>query len=138
MALILWQSHSAGAPPDRVIFVGSSVGTGDFSFESSLNSSQIPAVAFYAEGQDKFWVSIGGTITSQIAQTSQSCALPLPPYAVSATCSIANFDEQATIQLEEFTDLTSAPPRTEIVIPRQTMRGVWQSITEVKPITLSN
>jgi hypothetical protein len=135
MALILWQSHAANAPPDRVLFIGSDVGDGDFSFASS--TTQIPAFAFYAEGQDKLWASISGTISSRITATNQSCALPLPPYAVSATCSIANFDEQADILLEDFTALTSTGPSIRIVIPHQNLRGVWQKITQVKPITIA-
>ena len=138
MALILWQSHSANAPPDRILFIGSNVGSGDFSFASDVNQTQIPAFAFYAEGQDKLWASTSGTISSQITATSQSCGLPLPPYAVTATCSIANFDEQASIQLEDFTALTNTGPSIAIVIPRQTMRGVWQRITQTRPVTLTN
>ncbi|HUR00738.1 MAG TPA: hypothetical protein VM166_14905 [Gemmatimonadaceae bacterium] len=137
LAVILWQSHSANAPPDRILFLGSNVGSGDFSFASDLNITQIPAFAFYAEGQEKLWASVSGTISSQITPTSQSCALPLPPYAVSATCNIANFDEQANIVLEDFSALTSTGPSINIVIPRQTLRGVLQNITQVKPITIT-
>jgi hypothetical protein len=137
LAVILWQSHSASAPPDRVLFLGSSVGSGDFSFASDLNVTQIPAFAFYAEGQNRLWASVSGTITSQITPTSESCALPLPPYAVSATCTIATFDEQANIQLEDFTALTNTAPQINIVIPRQTLRGVLHNITQVKPITIT-
>lgn len=136
MGLILWQSHSSNERPDRVLYISSAVGSGDFSFAASLNALQLPAFALYSEGQNSLWVSISGTITSLISATSQSCALPLPPYAVSATCSIANFDEQANIQLEDFTSLTNTAPPINIVIPRQTMYGVWQSITQVKPVTV--
>lgn len=134
MALLLWQSHSATAPPDRVLIIGSGIGNGDFNFASSLNTTQLPAFAFYAEGQEKLWASVSGTITSQITATNQSCALPLPPYATSATCSIANFDEQANITLEDFTALTNAGPTINITIPRQIILGAWQNITVVKPI----
>jgi hypothetical protein len=138
LAVILWQSHSASAPPDRVLFIGSSIGSGNFSFAADVNTTQIPAFAFYAEGQEKLWASISGTIASQIAETNESCALPPPPYAVSATCNIATFDEQANIQLEDFTALTSTGPSINIVIPRQTLRGVWQKITQVRPITIAH
>ena len=66
LALVLWQSHSASLPPDRILFISSSVGSGDFSFASSIDNSQIPAFAFYSETQNSLWGSTSGTITSQI------------------------------------------------------------------------
>lgn len=133
--LLLWQSHSAQAPPDRVLILGSDVGSGTFSFADNFGAG-LPAFAFYSEGQDRVWFSTAGNISSQITATNASCSLPLPPYAVSADCRVANFDEQASIELEEFSDVNGTKPPISIVIPRQTIRGVWQSITQTRTVTL--
>jgi hypothetical protein len=146
LAVIMWQSHSASAPPDRLVFMVADVGTSDFSvgFLSEPTSTiAVPAFALYLEGEDSFWLSRSGTLTSQVAVTSQSCSLPLPPYAKSGTCSVATFDEQGAITFEE---LTETGPGTysrhegearqrNLTIPRQTIHGLWQVITETQPFT---
>lgn len=138
LALILWQSHSASAPPDRLIFIAGDVGTTNFDFFSALTSTtEVPTgIAVYMEGEDNFWVSLSGTLTSQVAATSQSCELPLPPYAKAGSCSVATFDEQGAITFEGFSETVPSTERLNLTISRQTIHGLWQAITETQPVTL--
>jgi hypothetical protein len=135
VGLILWQSHSASAPPDRLIFITADVGTSDFDF-SNVATDAIPAVALYLEGEDNLWASLSGTLTSQVAATNQSCGLPLPPFAKAGSCSVATFDEQGTITFESFSDAGASTSHLNLTIPRQIIRGLWLTITEVQPVTL--
>jgi hypothetical protein len=67
-----------------------------------------------------------------VSASSQSCAVPLPPYAKSGSCKVATFDEEGTINLDPF----SGTNRMALVIPRQTIHGIWQTITETQTVTL--
>jgi hypothetical protein len=142
LALILWQSHSAFAPPDRMILIVADVGTASFDFAYDFPGPiELPAgVAMYVEGEDDVWMSIAGTLTSQVTATSQSCALPLPPYAKSGSCNIATFAEQGAITFEPMVDVTTIPStrRLNVTIPSRTIRGLWQAITETQPYTPPN
>ncbi len=136
--LIFWQSHSASLPPDRLLMIVADQGTTDFSFDLAdpLADLSTPGFALYGQpGQDNFWISSGGTLTSAITATGAGCSIPLPPYATSATCSIASFDEQGSITLEP--EVTGAGGNVTVTIPRQGIAGVWEQITGVQPITLS-
>jgi hypothetical protein len=142
LGVLLWQSHSASAPPDRMIFLLADAGTINFDFASNFydigpNPPPLPGIGIYMENFEDIWLSMSGTLTSQIAATSQSCGLPLPPYAKSGSCSIATFDEQGTITFAEFSETGTGARYRVITIPRQTIRGLWQSITETQPIDLS-
>jgi len=135
-AIILWQAHSATVVPDRMIFIATDAGTVNFGLASTpLNG--IPAFAIYLEGGNNLWSSPSGSITSQIAATSGTCNFPLPPYAKSATCSVATFDEQASIVLEPFSLALPGTQQLNIGIPRQTLHGLWLSISEVQPVPLT-
>jgi hypothetical protein len=142
LGLILWQSHSAFAPPDRMILVVGDIGTIDFNslaileYTADGTAAATSGVAIYLEGEDKFWISQSGTLTSQVAATSQSCGLTLPPYAKSASCSIATFNEQGAITFEGFTETGPSTERLTVTIPRQTLHGLWLAITETQPITV--
>jgi hypothetical protein len=140
LALILWQSHSASAPPDRLIFIAADVGTSNFDFYSDLPSPiELPtAFAMYVEDEDNVWFSVSGTLTSQVGATSESCTIPLPPYAKSGSCNVATFDEQGAITFEPMLETSPIPStrRLNVTIPRQTVRGLWQAITETQPVTL--
>ena len=145
VVLLLWQSHSAFVPPDRMIFIAADVGTTnfefDYNFEFETDPAPIdvpPAFAMYVEGEDDLWMSLSGTLTSQVAATSESCSIPLPAYAKSGTCNVATFDEQGAITFEPFSDFSPIPStrRLNVTIPRQTIRGLWQVITETQPYTL--
>lgn len=129
LALILWQSHSAKQPPDRLALIFGNTGTIDFDL---VDLTAFPPVALYFEGVD-IWGSISGTLTSNVSATSVACAVPLPIFAKSGSCSFATFDEQGTIELEGFS--AGAQPLT-LVIPRQTILGIWQTITETKTLVL--
>ena len=134
---ILWQSHSQTAAPDRIIVIAADEGTSNFDFlPPDLTAG--PALAIYLEGQnpDDAMLSDTGTLTSQVVATGASCALPLPPYAKAATCSIATFDEQGTISFSPLTDSPSST-QTVVTIPRQTLHGLWEAITETQPVALT-
>ncbi|MDP9206090.1 MAG: hypothetical protein M3P12_11680 [Gemmatimonadota bacterium] len=141
LAVLLWQSHSASAPPDRLIFIAGDAGTSNFDFFTSFTSTtpttDLPAVAIYMQGIDDFWVSLSGTLTSQVAATNQSCGLPLPPYAKAGSCSIATFDEQGAITFEEYSETGPTAKRLNVTIPRQTIHGLWQTITETQAVAFS-
>jgi hypothetical protein len=145
LGVIMWQSHSAFEPPDRMILIIADVGTVGFDFDSFViydptavpTTLPMPGIAMYLEGEDNFWVSLSGSLTSQVAATSQSCGLPLPPYAKAGSCSIATFDEQGAITFERFTeDGTPSAQRLNLTIPRQTIQGLWLNVTETQPVTL--
>lgn len=144
LGVILWQSHSAFAPPDRMVFIVADVGTVDFDFDSFVifdpstqpTTPPIPGFAIYLEGEDDFWMSLSGSLTSQVAATSQSCGMQLPPYAKAGACSIATFDEQGAITFERVTETGATAERLNVTIPRQTIHGLWLNITETQPYTL--
>jgi hypothetical protein len=125
-----------------MIFIVGDIGTVDFNslytydIETDALGVDPPGVAMYLEGANSFWISESGTLTSQIAATSQSCGLPLPPYAKSGSCSIAAFDEQAAITFQAFSETGPSTRRLNFTIPRQTIHGLWLAITETQPIAL--
>jgi hypothetical protein len=130
-ALILWQSHSADTPPDKLALIAGEVGSMNFA-DVTTGTGAPPGFALYTEGQDEVWVSVTGSLTSNVSASSQSCAVPLPPYAKSGSCNIAAFDEQGTINFEPVTGVSTK----DIVIPRQTIDGIWLTITETQTVTL--
>ena len=130
-ALILWQSHSADTPPDRLALIVGDVGSINFA-DVTTGTGASPAFALYTEGQDVVGISVAGTLTSNVSASSQSCAVPLPPYAKSGSCNVAAFDEQGTVNFEPVTGTTAK----DIVISRQTIDGIWLTITETQTVTL--
>jgi hypothetical protein len=135
LAVILWQSHSASEKPDRIAIIAADVGTSDFSFDSNDLAG-----AIYIEGENSFWLSQSGTLTSAVSATSQTCNLPLPLYAKSGHCNIATFVESGSVVLEPFSfvngSVVSGPTKT-FTIPPQTLHGLWLAVTEVQPIGLT-
>lgn len=129
--LMLWQSHAASSPPDRMVFIVGDEGTTNFDFSSS---TPIPGFAFYIEGAN-FLLSSAGNLTSRTASTGTACSIPLPPDAKSATCTISTFSEQGTITFEPDVDAAGSAPRT-VTIAAQSVDGVWLAITEIQPLTL--
>lgn len=129
--MILWQSHSADTPPDRIVLIVGDVGAMNFE-DLTTGTSAPPGFAIYRETQNDVWVSVSGTLTSNVAATSQTCPIPLPPYAKTGSCNVATFDEQGTINFEPVTGVSTAT----IVIPRQTIRGLLATITETQTVTL--
>jgi len=140
LSLILWQSHAASEPPDRMILIVADTGASNFdigvsSFDVGSQALEVfPAFAIYLQGQDNIWGSLSGALTSQIAGGTQTCDIPLPPYAKSGACSIATFDEQGSIVFEEFTLDAPTTQRLTIAIPHQTLHGLWLAISEVRPV----
>jgi hypothetical protein len=141
LSLILWQSHAANQPPDRMILIVADTGASSFDFGASsfdVGSQALevlPAFAIYIQGQDNIWGSLSGNLTSQISGGAQTCDIPLPPYAKSGACSIATFDEQGSIVFESFTLDAPTTQRVTIALPHQTLRGLWLAISEVQSVT---
>jgi hypothetical protein len=135
-ALVFWQSHSASAPPDRMLFVVTDPGTVNFDFSATPDVG-FPAFAFYVQGENDIWASLSGSLTSSVAVTTQSCNVTLPPYAKTASCSFAVFDEEGQIVLEPFDFNQTSTARKTIAIPRQTLHGLWLAISETQPVPLS-
>jgi hypothetical protein len=135
LAIVAWQSHAANAPPDKLFLILTDVGTSEFDFLSSVDVS--PALALYVDGQNDVWLSDAGSLISVVTATGQACSLPLPPYAKMGSCSVAGFDEQGEIAFEPFTGAAPITSRVNLTIPRQTLNGLWESITETQPITVS-
>jgi hypothetical protein len=133
VAIILWQAHSATQPPDRLIIIVADAGTSNFDF-ASIPPDALPAIALYAEGANNLWSSLSGSITSQITASSQTCSLPLPPYAKSGACNIATFDEQGSIVLEPFSLNVPSTSRKNISIPSVSLHGLWIAISEVQTV----
>ena len=129
--LILWQSHSADTPPDRLAVAVGDVGQMNFA-DLTSGTGAPPRFALYTEGQNDVWVSVSGTLTSDVSATNQSCAVALPPYAKSATCIVATFDEQGTINFEPVTGSSMVT----LEIPRQAIPGIWRAITETQTVAL--
>lgn len=140
LSLILWQSHAATEPPDRMILIVADTGASNFDFSAtSLDvGSQavevVPAFALYMQGQDNIWASLSGTLTSQIAGGAQTCNIPFPPYVKSGACSIATFDEQGSIVFDSFTLDAPSTQRLTIAIPHQPLHGLWLAISEVQSV----
>src|SRR4051794_31970781 len=101
--IILWESHSADRPPERMIVIGAEEGTTDFSFDN-VDPLSTSSVAIYIEDQTKYWFSNSGTLTTHMTSTGQSCSIAAPPYAKSATCSFAAFDESGSITFDLLSD----------------------------------
>ena len=144
LVLVLWQSHSATRPPDRLVVILADTGTSSFDFVTdnlaSEPSYELPlnfVVALYVAGEDDIWGSLSGTLTSRVAATTQGCDLPLPPYAKSGVCNIATFDEQGSIVFEPLEFDAPSTRRLNLAIPRQTLHGLLLAISEVQPIQIS-
>jgi hypothetical protein len=133
LSLILWQSHAANEPPDRMVLIVADTGASNFDFGSQAVEVS-PAFAIYIEGQDNILGSLSGILTSQTSGGSQTCNIPLPPYAKSGACSIATFDEQGSIVFEPFTLDAPSTQRLTIAIPHQTLHGLWLAISEVQSV----
>jgi hypothetical protein len=127
LGVIVWQSHAANVPPDRLAFMIGNPGTNDF-LDPGTGVSY-PLGVYFEVGND-IWDSQSGTLTSNVAATTEACIVPIPRYAATGSCSFATFDEEGTIN---FVPESTTIPVT-IVIPRQTFRGILQTITTVVPI----
>jgi hypothetical protein len=136
LAVILWQAHSATQRPDRMVFMVADAGTSNFDLASAPMGAT-PAIALYAEGDNNLWSSLSGTLNSQVAATSQTCDLPLPPYAKSGACNVATFDEQGSIVFETLSQSAPSTKQVNLVLPRQTLHGLWVAISEVQPVPVT-
>jgi hypothetical protein len=148
LVLALWQTTSGSRPPESLAIISADVGSSSFEFNFGVfpdgpgEFSPFGAFAFYVNDREEFWSSIGGTLTSQVTATSETCDVPAPPFAKASTCHIANFAESGQITLQrldlDFFNPGPAPPRVtmDLVIPPQSIRGILRVITEIQPISL--
>ena len=147
LLLVLWQTRSGSRPPERLILISGDVGTSNFANIAALplgptDYSFFPAFAIQVNDREEFWTSIGGVLESQVTATSESCNVPPPAFAKSSSCNVAAFAESGQITFErfDFNAFTAGPPpprqTMELVIPSQSIRGILQAITEIKPVTV--
>jgi len=145
VATLLWQTRSASRAPDKLIMIAADVGTNDFDLSTitlDVNSNSapaqpFPAFAIYIAGQDKLFAAESGTITTNVTSTGTSCDIPLPPYATSATCSVATFAESGQIVMAEFGIDGPTNKTLSLGIPSITMDGLWIDITAVQPVSFA-
>jgi hypothetical protein len=148
LVLILWQTRSGSRPPDALAIISADVGNSNFDFGFGSYSEEMiefpafgGAFALYINDREEFWSSIGGTLSSEVTATSETCNVPAPPFAKASTCHIANFAESGQITLErldlDFFNAGPAAPRVtmDLVIPPQSIRGILQAITQIQPIS---
>lgn len=129
--MVLWQTQSATEPPDKLIVIGTDVGTSSLDF----TSGDLPAFAIYVGGQNKIYVSESGTLTTQVTASNQSCSIALPAYAKTGTCSFATFTSQGSVGMSEFT--ANGAATATLGIPSVTMHGLWLNVTEVQPVPIT-
>jgi hypothetical protein len=120
-----------------MLFVVADVGTVNFDFSTTPPDVGFPAFALYVEGQQNVWASLSGSLTSAVTSMNQPCTITKPPYAKTATCNFASFDEQGQMVFEPFDFDQTNTARMTIAIPRQTLHGFWLAISETQPVTLS-
>lgn len=148
LLLVLWETSSGSRPPERMILISGDVGSSTFSNMATFSLetpdySFFPAFAIQINDREEFWTSIGGVLESRVTATSERCNVPPPAFAKTSTCNVASFTESGQITFErfDFNPFTPGPPppshTMELVIPSQSVRGILQAVTEVKPITIS-
>jgi len=144
LVLVLWQTSSGSRPPDRMAFISAEVGTASFTgfFEGTAELTFLPAFAIFINDREEFWMSVGGSLSSRVAATNETCNVAPPPFAAVSTCHFATFDEAGQITFERFdfalieANVPPARARMELAIPRQTIRGILQAITRITPVTI--
>ena len=143
LVLALWQTTSGERPPKRMAFISADIGTVNFSFlpPETQTVFTIPAFAIYVNDREEFWTSLSGSLTSAVTVGSETCNVAAPPFASSSTCNFATFDEQGQLTFERFDFSLFGPTvvereRMEVVIPRQNVRGIVQTITQITPVTI--
>lgn len=145
LVLVLWETSSGSRAPERMAFISADVGTSSFaSFsEPGDDFSLVPNFAIYlTNDREEFWTSVGGSLTSQVAATNETCNVTPPPFASASTCHFATFDEAGQITFEKFDfalfepGLPAARETMEFSIPRQSIRGILQAVTAIKPVTI--
>jgi hypothetical protein len=142
VVLVFWESHTANRPPERIVLVATNTGAADFEpvlDNNGIEQPQLEGVAVYLEGENlqNAWLSESGNLTTNVAATGQSCAVPLPAFAKSGTCSVATFAEDGGMSLTSLASLTETAPLA-ISISNQTIHGLWQDITEIQPVSTAS
>lgn len=144
LVLVLWQTSSGSRRPEKMAFVSADIGTSSFAgfSEAGVYFSVLPAFAIYMNDREQFWTSVGGSLTSQVAPTNETCNVAPPPFAKESTCNYATFDESGQITFERFDFTAFGPGATSsretmsLSIPRQSIRGILQAVTQIRPVTI--
>ena len=78
----------------------------------------------------------GGSITSAVAATGQSCMTILPPFAKSASCGLGSFSESGSLTFHplDLGGATAIGNRT-LTISAQVLNGMIQTVTATAPIS---
>jgi len=126
ITLVLWQSHSATAPPDQIMLLTADIGTNCFNDCPSGGSNEAFAEFLW---EHEMWYSRLGPLTNSVSATTTPCSIPLPNYAKSGVCSVAALNLEGKITFGNFVDEKTLT----MTIARQTIHGVWMSVTEVLP-----
>ncbi|MGI8547853.1 MAG: hypothetical protein ACR2M1_11035 [Gemmatimonadaceae bacterium] len=131
LMLILWQTGSASVPPDRIVIVYADLGRATFSDFATLGSqtTALPSFAIYMDRGGAISISSGGSFTSSVKGVGQSCSLPLPPFATSATCSRATFTAAGHVSFVPAPFIGSAAGSHSLEIPATDVPGVVENIT---------
>jgi len=142
LSLILWQTSSGSQAPDRVAVLLADAGTSSFANPSSFDNSfptggAFPPIGFYLERSGAMWLASGGSISSTVTATGQTCTMPLPVFASSATCGLGSFLEAGSITFSPLdpAGVTTTGTRS-ITIPAQTLGGIVQTVTATTPLTM--
>jgi hypothetical protein len=140
LSVVLWQTSSASQPPDRVAVLIADVGTVSFANPSSLDDpftggGAFPPIGLYLERGGSVWLSSGGSISSTVTATGQTCTMPPPVFAKSATCGLGSFLETGSITFSPLELGSAAPTGTHtLVISSQTLNGIIQTVAETVPL----
>jgi len=143
LVLALWQTTSGSRPPGRMVLIFADVGTSSFSSNfgtlpaEGFDYTDFPAFAFHVNDREEFWMSVGGSLNSQVTASSETCDVPAPLFARTSSCNFATFTEAGQITFERFDFRLfgpgAPPPTMEITIPSQSLRGILQTISEIDP-----
>lgn len=144
LVLVLWQTSSGSRPPEKMAFISADVGTTSFANFSDPSSdfTFFPAFAMYIDNREELWTSVGGSLTSQVSATNETCNVAPPAFASQSTCHYATFDESGQITFERFDFTVFGPGASstretlDLAIPRQSIRGILQAVTQIRPVTI--
>ncbi|MDQ2888995.1 MAG: hypothetical protein M3R65_00385 [Gemmatimonadota bacterium] len=134
MAVVLWQTSSATAAPDRLVILYANLGSASFSNLDTFDSgtSALPSFALYLDKSGALSVSSAGTLTSSVRSANQSCSLPLPPFASSATCARVVFTAAGHIAFAADALLGTSGGNHTLDMSATDIGGIVESITGLK------
>ena len=142
LSLILWQTSSASQAPDRVVVILADAGNASFAGLSSsgdpfLTGTVFPPIGIYLERSGAVWLASGGSLSSTVTATGQTCTMAPPIFAKSATCGMGSFLETGSIAFSplELGGVTTTGTRS-VAISAQTLSGMIQTVTATTPVSI--